>query len=93
MKDKRTVPVQDLGLQALPTPEELFLYCQSRTIEDGEDPVLPHGMPVPTHGEVKVYTPEEVAEYNEAQRDWVAEQAIDTAAREFKELLKELDDD
>lgn len=79
MSKKRTVPVQDLGLNKIPTPEELHSYCQSRIIDDGDDPVLPHGYPYDTdHGVVKVYTEEEIRQYCK-QRDWVLEEELRVA--------------
>jgi len=95
---ERTVPVQDLGLNKIPTIEEQFdfFHKKGRTInlqedEGPDDPTFPCNQgsggcpafalpnvdlknnPDYQNGEVKVYTPEEIAEY-ERQRDWVDEE-------------------
>lgn len=74
MRRDRTVPVQDLGITKMLTPAQLWAYCQHNILEDGEDPIMCADMEPPEHGEVKVYTEEEIAEY-EKQRDWILEDA------------------
>jgi hypothetical protein len=74
IKRTRTVPVQDLGLNKIPTPDETYAYFQ-RTGRDNTDPdAILLEMRDIKHGPVKVYTKEEVAEYNrQRQRDWIEE--------------------
>ena len=96
----RTVPVQDLGLNKIPTIKEQFDFFQTKgraanlqEDEGDDDPQWQSGgargtpdyaLPADVtdlkrdyqHGEIKVYTPEEIAEY-EKQRDWVEEASDD----------------
>lgn len=92
---KRPVPMEDLGIGAIPTPEELWEYFQKEiryrdesesdpTDENTDDVIgsapVPYAIPFRTirklkrarddykHGPVKVYTKEEIEEY-EKQRD------------------------
>lgn len=77
MSKRRTVPVQDLGIKSIPTPDEVFEYFQTkgRYPHDSTEEEVAIALPKyesQQHGPTKVYTPEEVAEYNR-QRDWIEE--------------------
>lgn len=71
-KSKRcTVPVQDLNINKLPTPEELrkFFHLRGRSMLDDDDTVeyvYPSHLEPPKHGPVKKYTKKEIKEYNDA---------------------------
>ena len=88
MSKKRTVPVQDLGIKSIPTPDEVFesfqtkgRYPKDNSHSDVDDTPSSnssseaYAMPVhesQQHGPVKVYTQEEIKEYTE-QRDMLEE--------------------
>ena len=67
---RRTVPVQDLGINDIPTPEEVMKYfhLRHRYIIEDDNPVdfaYPSLIDPPMHGKVKKYTKKEIKEYND----------------------------